>query len=117
MSEVPAVAIRCGATGCGRVLATIGPGGPQQHFPAADHEAWKDPQRVAWIEACPRHGGVPKGATLDDLDQRLAAKGLPRASRARIMRPIPWADLRAAYEYSLRTSRVAKYVLPTVGLD
>src|SRR4051794_31771786 len=109
MTEVPAVVVRCGAKGCGRVIGTIGPVGPQQHLPSVGHEAWGDPARGVWISACPKHGGDNDGGSLAGVDAHRARMGLPAEDRNRVMRFIAWRDLRRAFDESLRSGRAAKF--------
>jgi hypothetical protein len=103
----PTVEIRCGAKGCNRLLGTL------TNRPPPGHSFWHDRKRVAWVEPCRKHGGVP--TTLDDVRERRAEADLPELDRSKLMHTIPWADLRQAFEESeKRGRRVVHLVAPLV---
>jgi hypothetical protein len=104
------VTVRCGV--CRRGLETITEESTQR-FPPDGDPAWRDPERGAVVESCPRHGGVPR--TLTELDEQRAARGLPAAEPGRLMHYISWADLLPAFEESRRRGRSVSYVVMPRG--
>lgn len=99
----PEVTVRCAK--CRRPLATFYSDSGAQRFPDMDSAAWSDPSAVAWITACPKHGGVPTPMTLDELNAAREARGLPDADPSRLMMPIAWRTLRRAYLDSRHAQR------------
>ena len=111
--SLPTVTVRCSR--CRRPLGRLSTDEGAQKFPPKGHDAWSDPTAVAWVEGCPKHGGMPAGLTTQQLDEERQERGLPKAEPGRRFISIPWRDLRAAYLESEYAQRVVDYLAAPRG--
>ncbi len=97
--------VRGGAKGCNRLIATLDSPPP----PYPEHSAWKDRTRGTWVESCHKHGGV--STTLEDVQRRRETKGQPDIDWSKLMRFIPWSELRDPFGRSERTGRATTMIV------